>query len=75
MRKVVPILGILIVLVGFWVLLGSWLSFGQITLELTNRIHYRNFWALRNFVISVMIPASIALILSGIALFIEGEKT
>ena len=74
MSRGVMVIGLLNVLIGGWVLFGTWLTMGGVTWDVGSRLIEENFWAISNFLYSVMIPAAICLILTGIALMYIGSE-
>ncbi|KXA99860.1 hypothetical protein AKJ40_02330 [candidate division MSBL1 archaeon SCGC-AAA259M10] len=65
------------ILLGIWILFGSYLSFGSIEHEIGIGVLEeieRNFWAVKSFMNTVMMPAAVGQILTGIALMIIGTE-
>lgn len=75
MNKGVFLLGIFDVIVGLGVLLGTLLTYGQLTYDFSNPGLHTNFWALANFMYMIMVPAAIALIGTGLALAYLGSES
>lgn len=77
MDQKIFVLGLISMLLGFWILFGSLVTFGNIQYEIravTLKEITDNFWAVKNFMISVMVPVAVVQIFTGVALMIIGSK-